>query len=730
MIGGPPIPVTVSQWYLNMELPFEAGVQTSASHCRSLRFLKSRDPMNPKSTRTFARLAILMAALSTLTSMTMAQTTQPAASDVPVKRVALFSSGVGYFEHAGSVAGDVETVLHFKTEQINDVLKSLVLQDMGGGQISSVSYPSQDPLGKLLKGFAVDLSGNPTVADLLGQLRGAEVKVIASGGNVLDGKILGVESRKTAVGEVVLEQAVLTIVTGRGIESVQLDFAQSIQLADAKLQDELTKALLAVAGARDSDKKNVTLHFKGNGNRQVKVGYVVETPVWKTSYRLVIDEKSSNLQGWAIVENQTDMDWKDIDLSLVSGRPLSFTMDLYEPMYLPRPEAHLELFEGLKPQTYGEAREEVEMAKSIAPAAAPMQEMARRRALSVQSAAGGRADGNDAYLIPDSDAVRSQATAGQIGELFEYSLSGITLERQSSAMVPIVTDPIEVNRVSIYNQAVLARHPLSGAKIKNTTGKHLLQGPITVFQGGGYAGDAQINNVPPGQERLISYGIDLQTLIDADKTEQRDEIQSIKLVKGVLEVTNKSVSTHTFQMQNKSDKAKTLIIEQPKMGGWDLVEDVKPSEKTDALYRFERKLEAGKSDELKVSQQRINLQRVGLVDSNVDQLLWYVKYGKTSDAVKAALQKAIDLRQQQVDLERQIADANAQMQAISQEQNRMRENMKTVDKNTPYYARLMKKLDEQETSIEGFQTKVSDLTAARDAKRGELEAYLKDLNVG
>lgn len=698
----------------------------------------TKELMHKTRSHSFAQTALMMASLATLTSLTMAQTspsTQPATNDVPVKRVALFSSGVGYFEHAGTVAGEAETVLHFKTEQINDVLKSLVLQDLDGGQVSSVSYPSMDPLGKLLKGFAVDLSESPTVATLLAQLRGAEVKVIAPDGKSVEGRILGVEQRKTAVGEVVLDQAVLTIITGSGIQSVQIDQAHSIQLSDKKLQDELNKALLAVAGARDADKKNVTLHFNGKGDRRVKVGYVVATPVWKTSYRLVIDDKSSNLQGWAIVENQTDTDWNDIQLSLVSGRPLSFTMDLYEPMYLPRPEAHLELFAGLTPQTYAEAREEVEMEavggrrqKAVAPAAAAAPVLSR-------AARGGAAAADMAYQMEGKPmdalaSVSTQATAGQIGELFEYSLSGITLERQSSAMVPIVTEPVEVSRVSIYNRSVLARHPLSGAKVKNTTGKHLLQGPITVFQGGGYAGDAQINNVPPGQERLISYGIDLQTLIDSDKTEQRDELQSIKLVRGVLEVMNKSVSTQTFQMQNKSDKAKTIIIEQPKMSGWDLVEDVKPTEKTDVLYRFERKLEPGKSDELKVSQQRMNYQRVGLIDTNIDSLLWYAKNGKASDAVKSALQKAIDLRQQQADLDRQINEANAQVAAISQEQNRMRENMKTVDKNTPYYARLMKKLDEQESQIEGFQTKVKDLTGARDQKRGELEAYLKDLSVG
>ena len=95
--------------------------------------------------------------------------TQPAGkqADVPVKAVVLFSSGVGYFEHFGTVTGNGSTELRFKTQQINDILKSLVLQDMEGGKVSTVTYPSQDPIAKTLKSFQVDITNNPPLADLL-----------------------------------------------------------------------------------------------------------------------------------------------------------------------------------------------------------------------------------------------------------------------------------------------------------------------------------------------------------------------------------------------------------------------------------------------------------------------------------------------------------------------------------------------------------------------------------
>lgn len=694
--------------------------------------------------RTLLSPAVLFA-VAAVSLPAMAQTTQPASApaDLPVTRVSLFSSGVGFFEHAGSVSGDGSAALHFKTDQVNDVLKSLVLQDQDGGTVSTVSYQSNDPLDRTLGGFQVDLSGAPAISQLLGQLRGAEV-VVKTQGNQFGGKILGVEVRKKAAGGdngTIVDVPTLTLITTAGMQAVSIDDATSIQLTDPKLQEELNKALAAVAGARDSDKKTVTVNFRGTGNRNVRMGYVVETPVWKTSYRLTLADKpddKTNLQGWAIVENQTDSDWNHVALSLVSGRPLSFAMDLYEPMYLKRPEAKLELFAGLAPQTYLEARQSVAMEPATPAAAATIADYARKASpaeaqmggsLNLRRQISGREMDQDRFTDFNAS-VATQATSGQIGELFEYALTDITLSRQSSAMVPIVTEQIEAKPVSIYNGTVLQRYPLNGARIKNTTSKHLLQGPITVFAGGSYAGDAQINNVPPGQERLVSFGIDLSTLVDATKVENNDTVQTVKVVKGVLHVESKTVNSQHFAMQNKGEKVKTIIVEHPKMEGWDLVDTDKPLETTDKIYRFERKLDPKQTDEFVIRQSRTNWQQIALVNTDVTTLVWYTRHGKTPEAVKGAISKALDFRQQQADLERQIKEETEELRKITDEQSRIRENMRTVDKGSAYYGRLMTKLDAQESTIEKTQTKVGELTEARDGKRKELEDYLDTLTIG
>src|SRR6266700_640118 len=312
-------------------------------------------------------------------------------ANVPVKVVVLFSSGVGYFEHAGSVTGEASTELRFKTNQINDILKSLLLQDMGGGKVTTVVYPSQDPIDKTLKSFQVDITGDPSLAELLGQLRGAKVQVTAGAEN-LSGTILGLEKKPKAIGEKgSIEVWTLNLISGGTIRSVELADAKKIELEDQQLQEELSKALTALAQARDQDKKPVTINFSGEGERQVRIGYVVETPIWKTSYRLVLPGDGADkakdkpkLLGWAIVENQTDNDWGNVQLSLVSGRPISFIQDLYRPLYVPRPVVQPELYASLRPQTYdagmGLSADKLADAASDAPMAAPKPMANSRRA--------------------------------------------------------------------------------------------------------------------------------------------------------------------------------------------------------------------------------------------------------------------------------------------------------------------------------------------------------------
>src|SRR5262245_54017310 len=347
---------------------------------------------------------------------------------LPLSKIMLYSSGVGYFQHDGTVNNRTQLDLRMHANQINDMLKSLVVQDFGGGKISTVNYGSHDPVTKTLGSFGVNLNGNPTLGQILKQVRRQPVEITAP--NPIPGTLLGVEKKTESIGEGsqhrIIEQEYVTLLTEDGFRSISLANVQRIKLTNPTLNAELHQALAALAMNHDARKKTLSITFDGAGNRQARVAYLTETPVWKTTYRLVLDEdKAPYLQGWAIVENQTSQDWRNVKLSLVSGRPISFTTDLYQPLYNPRPVVQLELYAKLRPQTYGDAMDEL---KSMASPPA-RSDMKKERLLGkmAQGFASERASAPAAKAVADEmdigrleEGVVSMAMAEGKGELFEY----------------------------------------------------------------------------------------------------------------------------------------------------------------------------------------------------------------------------------------------------------------------------------------------------------------------
>jgi hypothetical protein len=342
----------------------------------------------------------------------------------------------------------------------------------------------------------------------------------------------------------------------------------------------------------------------------------------------------------------------------------------------------------------------------------------------------GAARGAEEKPMDPSASVSSVASAAKLGELFQYTVGSVSLPRQKSAMIPIITDPVEVERLSIYNQNVLAKHPLTGARVKNTTGKHLLAGPVTVLDGASYAGDASIDNVPPGQERLVSYGVDLQVVVDATKNTSDSAIQTGSIVKGVLHLKRKNVFQQEYQAENKGDKDKTLIVEHPIRQGWKLVDTDKPIETTETLYRFKGKVVAGKATKLTVKEEVVQGEELAILPMDLNTVTYYVRLGSIPKEVRDALAKAAKLKSDTVETERKIQQRTQQLAQITQEQQRLRENMKTVAANSEYYNRLLKKLGDQETQIEATQTETESLRKTLDGQRRDLEQYLAELNVG
>ena len=277
---------------------------------------------------------------------------------LPLTQVVMFNSGVGYYARSGEVEGDARVDLTFPETDINDLIKSMTLQDFSGGKVTAVSYDSREPVGRTLASFAINLNEQPSLANILTQARGEKVELTMLPGNAaqpgnLTGTVIGVEVQKVSAGTTTLDANMLTILTAEGMRCVKLSDVQRVRFTNPVLENELKRALEVLATSHDTQKKAVSMHFSGDGKRKVKVGYVIEAPIWKTSYRLVLDKEAKPyLQGWAVIENTTDEDWGGVKMALVSGRPISFKMDLYNPRFLDRPTVEPELFRSLRPVAY------------------------------------------------------------------------------------------------------------------------------------------------------------------------------------------------------------------------------------------------------------------------------------------------------------------------------------------------------------------------------------------
>jgi hypothetical protein len=685
---------------------------------------------------------------------------KPAVS-LPISQVILFNSGVGHFTRSGEVEGEARVDLTFPEQDINDLIKSMTLRDLSpNGRVAAVTYDSHDPIDRTLASFAINLNNSPSLAAILTQARGEQVEVTlintASQPGSLTGKIIGIEQQAVPSKEGTVSVAVLNMWCAEGVRAVKLSDVQRLRFANPVIENEVRRALETLAMSHDAQKKSVSLHFAGEGKRKVEVGYVIENPIWKTSYRLVLGkddaQKKPYLQGWAVVENPTDEDWHAITMALVSGRPISFKMDLYNPLYVARPTVEPELFASLRPPTYGGALAKMPTVNAPAPvAAAPAGPGATagfapaadgKGAGMGFGAGGGRglanrrqfADEAAKKLSEDLElgrSVQTVATASSLGDYYQYVIDRpVDLARQKSALLPIVNKDVEGKRVSIYNAAVQPKHPLLGLKFKNTTGMPLTQGPVTVFEGSVYAGDTRVLDLQPDEERLVSYAIDLGTEVAVKPGNNTSRITSVKAVKGIIHTHTVLRQELVYDVSNRSTTDRTLLIEHPnrKGQGFVFIGDNKPKEEAADVFRFEVPVAAKKDLSYTVLEEKPIDSSVQLTNGADDQIRYVLNLKEASPALKAKLQEALSVKSKWDRARQDIQAVNARVQAITVDQKRLRDNLRETPKESPLFQRYLKTLEEQEKEMDDLSAKLKTLQGDEAKTRAAYDDFLANLS--
>jgi hypothetical protein len=665
---------------------------------------------------------------------------------LPVRRVVLYKSGVGFFEHLGNVTGSADIAIQFTSGQLDDALKSLTALDLDRGTVSAISYNSVAPIDQQLAALRLPLGQDPDTMQLYRALRGTRVEVRSRSGAVA-GRLLSVERRdRRRDGGTTEPIDVITIVADDGaVRSVPIESDVSVRIDERDARGDLSRYLSVIASGRGQDVRRMVISTSGTGTRRLLVSYISEVPMWKSTYRLVLPEGEGDrplLQGWAIVDNTVGEDWTNVELSLVAGAPQSFIQRISQPLYARRPVVPLPATVQRTPQTHEATLQagpesKAEMATGNAPAA---QFAARGGGRGFGTGVAGGVVGG----LPDAPAaapaaavaaarqqVAAETTGQELGDLFEYKLTQpVTVRKNQSALVPILSAPVDAERLSLWRGAPGSGRPLRAVWLTNATAFTLDGGSLSVIDANAFAGEGLIDPLKPGEKRLVSYGTDLGLTVSSRLDESSGRFTRVTASGGVMIAQQEERNQWVYRVRNEDTMPRTLLVEHAIRQGWTLADTPAAAETTANAARYRVQVAAKGEATLTISERRVNDTRYS-IDQVDDRLIALItQRGIVPDALRRALQPVLDKRAEAAAADRQVADFTGQITAIGQDQQRVRENLQALKGSAEEKAlvkRYTLQLTEQEDRLANLRQQLAEATTNRDARHVELARLIEQL---
>jgi len=318
------------------------------------------------------------------------------------------------------------------------------------------------------------------------------------------------------------------------------------------------------------------------------------------------------------------------------------------------------------------------------------------------------------------------ASADAVGELFEYRIAQpVTIRKNESAMLPFLQQAIDTRKLLIWSDHS-SEHPTNAAELTNSTGKVLDGGPVTVYDGGAYGGEALMETLKGGDKRLISYAVDLGTRITTAFNSKQAVTREIHLFRGVLTTKSATEETATYTARNVDQKPKTLVIEHPLRSGYTLLNQ-KPMEKTENNYRFEVALAAGATKTFAVSEEHVFDSSYVITNVSPDFLLTYVQNRDLNEAGRNQLGRIASQKQLVIENNAAIDDAQREVQALNTDEDRLRRNIESLNRvsgqqqQVQDYARQLGALEQKLT---GLRDRQAELQKKKTALQHDLDAMI------
>jgi hypothetical protein len=607
--------------------------------------------------------------------------------NLPVKSVVLYKNGVGYVERGGLIEGKT-AILEFRREDMDDVLKSLFVVDKGGGAVVGVSYDGAEDVQEKLQKKALVPPEKEALIGLLRKLPGYRLRAKTTSSQV-EGEVVGTdETEMIAAGDVAIGNPKLILRDASGmLVPVPIRELLDVEILDEQASEDLQYFLRLITAERKSDRRGLTVYMEG-ARHDLRISYLTSAPSWRVTYRLDHHSDETFIQAWGVVDNWLEEDLKDVRISLVAGKPISFIYDVYVPRSVQRPvireevrtldtpveleaspegkpEADEEAFGGAVPASAPAASRAAPKAKF-----APM--MLQRRALASQ----------EQRMAPGEPPSPSMAESARVetrqiegGEFFRYDVvNPLTVLRGQSAMLPIVQARVKARRELVYNGAKVPGNPVAVLYWLNDGGV-LERGPTVVLEDGTYAGEGILPYTTRDGVVKVAFAVDLGVQI-TEEVKSESRTIGLHIDRTYARREQKQRMTRTYSIDNRKMEVIDLVVEHPRIPGWNLVESPKPDEETPDLRRFRSSVKPKSHATLTIVEERVDWISqetqtfgAGLLEGVLETLT-----GPTLAQVKALL----TVYKEKARLERSLETLQQTRNTLNNEQARVRTNLITT----------------------------------------------------
>jgi hypothetical protein len=655
-----------------------------------------------------------------------------------ITRVLLYKNGMAHIVRSGQLTAPVSLTFH--PEDMNDVLKSFTAWNPDTGDLYSVGYTAGIPSSHMLSRFPFDITSPETgLGGFLMQVKGADVR-LAHDGRQVEGKLLAVQqaNRATAPQTTSTDHRLTVLLRNGSMQTVWLSDVRTVEFVDPQLREQLNAYLDVLAAGRQDVTREVSVYPRPAPG-PIQVAYLQQFPLWKTSYRVDLGATQSRVQGWAQIDNPTGEAWENVTVSLLSGAPVSFLMNLYDPLYTNRSTVPVPGGQVAAPRRYEAAVSTT--SGSVAPAGAGGRGGGGGGGGVAGGVPGGVAGGvfqgriQPAPAPPPPPAAMPLASAFQqadvtrIEDFYEYKFPfPVRIASRQSALLPFLQATMNVERLSVFNARTDRGNPRLGARIENSSDVPFEAGPVTFFQDARYTGEAVLDYLPRGERALVSYGVDYDVQIAARQESAPETTARLTISKGIAVLFMESVQTTTYEIRNKGREPKTLIVEHPRLGDREL-RGLEPFETTTSFHRFRVALTPGQATTLPVPEVVSRRTEVALRDLTRPQLVLFAGR-QTPQAVRDRLGEIVDVQERIETLASETQATQADIDILFRDQERLRENLKALRAGAAEQqlrSRYLGQLRKQEDEIEAARARIdisNKDTSTAQARLNDLIAAL------